>query len=50
MAKSAYFKRCMAEGIGTGLLLATVMGSGIMGYAPAIVVAGWFDNERRVSA
>ena len=31
MAETAYFKRCMAEGIGTGLLLATVVGSGIMG-------------------
>lgn len=31
MAETAYLKRCMAEGIGTALLLATVVGSGIMG-------------------
>ena len=31
MAETAYAKRCMAEGIGTALLLATVVGSGIMG-------------------
>ena len=31
MAETAYVKRCMAEGIGTALLLATVVGSGIMG-------------------
>ena len=31
MAAAAFAKRCMAEGIGTALLLATVVGSGIMG-------------------
>jgi glycerol uptake facilitator-like aquaporin len=31
MAETAYSKRCMAEGIGTALLIATVVGSGIMG-------------------
>ena len=31
MAETTYLKRCMAEGIGTALLLATVVGSGIMG-------------------
>jgi glycerol uptake facilitator-like aquaporin len=31
MAETAYAKRCIAEGIGTALLLATVVGSGIMG-------------------
>ena len=31
MAEMAYSKRCIAEGVGTALLLATVVGSGIMG-------------------
>lgn len=31
MAETTYAKRCMAEGVGTALLLATVVGSGIMG-------------------
>jgi glycerol uptake facilitator-like aquaporin len=31
MSEASYLKRCMAEAIGTGLLLATVVGSGIMG-------------------
>lgn len=31
MSDVPYFKRCIAEGIGTALLLATVVGSGIMG-------------------
>ena len=30
MAELPYFKRCVAEAVGTGLLLATVVGSGIM--------------------
>ena len=31
MSEAPYVKRCMAEGVGTALLLATVVGSGIMG-------------------
>jgi glycerol uptake facilitator-like aquaporin len=31
MTEGAYLKRCIAEGVGTALLLATVVGSGIMG-------------------
>ena len=35
MAGTAYLKRCMAEGLGTGLLLTTVVGSG---SAPGFLV------------